>query len=155
MVWVKAKVDPSLYLKIPGNIISIWGHNFEVQQDGSLCMEMHSDFIATAKKAGRITVLKDPPPGKGKPIDIQEAITIVRSEVPVGLTLNLGNYYGAGDLDKLFKKLSKFKRTDLVKFAAERFPESSKIKANLKTTDILDEIKSLIDSAILNELKED
>ena len=154
MVWVKAQIDPRLYQKIPGGIIRVWGHDFEIQQDGTLCMEMHPDFIDAGVQIERFTIMNTPPPGKEKKMD--EKIKIIKPDIPVGFTMDIGNYYGAGDLNKLIDKISAFKRKDLVEFAAQRFPDTPKIKANLKTKDILDKIRSLIDSATLDELsKED
>lgn len=53
-MWVKAIVDPGLYIKVPGNIISVWGHKFEIQIDGSLCLDMHEDFVANEVRAKRV-----------------------------------------------------------------------------------------------------
>ena len=153
MVWVKAHINPKLYIKVPGNIICLWGHDFEIQQDGTLCMEVHPDFVDAGVKAGRFSIMTAPPPGKEK--SMEDKIKIIKPNIPVGFTMDVGNYYGAGDLNKLIDKISAFKRTDLVEFAAQRFTDTPKIKANLKKRDILDKIRSLIDSAMLDELSKE
>ena len=147
-LWVKAIVNPKLYLKVPGQIIRIWGHDFVIQTDGSLCMNMHEDFVAAELKAGRIQKVS-PPPGK-EPEKMEKKITIVK-EPPPGFTMDIGNYYGAGDLNALIEKVSELKTPAIARFAAERFPDKDKLKG--KKDDMVDKIRSYIDSALL--LKEE
>ena len=151
MVWVKAKVNPKLYLKVPGLIIAIWGHDFEVQKDGSLCMQMHPDFVDTEVKANRIEIMKDPPFEKDN--KAAERVTIIQPNIPVGFTLDIGNYYGVGDLNKLIDKVTKLKKTEIIAFAAERFPRRKKLDERKKKDDLIDKIRSFIDSELI-KLKE-
>ena len=142
-MWVKAKVDPKLYLHIPGTIIRVWGHDFEIQTDGSLCTDMHEDFVATEIKAGRIKKIS-PPPGKGKP-----EIKVTKLEPATGFTMDIGNYYGAGDLDTLFERVTKMKRGEIVQFSKERFPKEKRLKGNIAKEDLIDQIRTYIDSALM------
>lgn len=153
MVWVKAKVDPKLYIKVPGTIIRNWGHDFIVQVDGSLCMQMHPDFVAAEVKAGRIEVMEKAPPGHDK--NVADKITIVKQDTPPpGYTLDIGNYYGAGDLNKLIDGISKFRKNQIISFIEERFPEEQ-VDSALKKSDMVDKLRSLIDSALLQFEDED
>jgi len=151
MVWVKAIIDQKLYLKVPGLIIPIWGHEFEVQKDGSLCMEMHPDFIPTEVAAKRIEIMKDPPFEKDS--KAAEKVTIIQPNIPVGFTMDIGNYYGVGDLNKLIEKVTKLKKTEIIAFAAERFPRRKKLDERKKKDDIIDKIRGFIDSELM-KLKE-
>jgi hypothetical protein len=151
IMWVQAIVDPKLYAKITGSIITIWGHRFEVQQDGSLCLDMNTDFIASEMKAGRIKRMASPPPGKDK--KIFEKI-VIKQDPPVGFTMNIGNYYGAGDLNTLIERVEKMKNKEIVVFASERFPTKKKLRINMKSEDMIDKVRSYIDSALV-ALKKD
>ncbi len=147
MVWVKAIIDRKLYAHVTGQIIRLWGHDFEVQQDGSLCLEMNSGFVDSEVRAGRIKKLNAPPPGKSK--TIHEDITII---IPDDFTLDIGNYYGAGDLNKLIEKITAMKKAEVIKFADNRFT-NHRLKRTMKAEDIIDKIRSLIDSAFLKAQK--
>jgi hypothetical protein len=151
-MWVQAIVDPKLYPKQPGGIIRLWGHKFEIQIDHTLCMDMHSDFVATEVRSGRVTKMTSPPPGKDK--EIAKKI-IIKQDPPVGFTMDVGNYYGAGDLDTLFERITKMKNKEIVGFAVERFPDKEKLKANMKSKDMVDKIRSYVDSAIIAYNEED
>lgn len=154
MVWVKAIVDPKLYLKVPGGIIRLWGHDFIIQTDGSLCMQMSPDFVAAEVRAGRIKELSSPPPGK-EPEQIAEKITIIQPKVPDGLTMDIGNYYGAGDLNKLLVTVKELTAKAIVKFSADRFPDKKKLTLSMGKDDMLDKIRSYIDSTLVSVTKDD
>jgi len=147
-MWVKANVDPKLYLKIPGQIIRVWGHDFTIQKDGSLCIDMHEDFVATELKAGRIQKVSPLPGTEPEKITIVKETKILK-EPPPGFTMDIGNYYGAGDLNTLIEKVSELKAPAIIKFAAERFPDEAKLKG--KIPDMVDKIRSYVDSALLKE----
>ena len=147
MVWVKAIIDPKLYSHVTGQTIRLWGHDFEIQQDGSLCMKMDPEFIASETKAGRIKIMDSPPPGKDK--EIHKKVTVVDTISP-SFTMDIGNYYGVGDLNKLIEKVTAMKRNKIFKFVDERF-ENHGLKKSMKTEDLVDKIRSLIDSAFIKK----
>lgn len=145
MIWVKAIIDPKLYLKVPGQIIKVWGHDFEIQQDGSLCMEMDEDFVASETNAGRIKKMSSPPPGKDTMI--HKKITVIDT---TPFTMDIGNYYGVGDLNKLIEKVTAMKKSKILEFADERF-ENHDLKSSMTVEDLADQMRSLIDSAFIKK----
>ena len=156
-VWVRSTADPKLHTKVPGIIIRLYGHDFEVQVDGTLCMKMDPAFVKNEVKAGRIKVMKSPPAGKNEAI--HKKITIIDMTEPVitppkGFTMDIGNYYGAGDLNKLIEKVTELKKKEkIVKFADERFATHN-LKLSMKVEDIIDKIRSLVDSAYIQSKEE-
>lgn len=156
MVWVKAIIDPKLYMHVVGNVIRLWGHDFVVQQDGSLCMEMHPEFIDAEARAGRIRRLSTPPPGTDFK-KLAEKVTIVTPDVPEDtvLTMDIGNYYGVGTLEDLLKKVKTMKNKAIAEFAKKRFPKEKKLAINMKKDDMVDKIRSFIDSKMIKVAEED
>jgi hypothetical protein len=113
---------------------------------------MNEDFIASEIKAGRIKKMTSPPPGKDK--KIIKKITVIKQDLPVGFTMDIGNYYGAGDLNTLIERVEKMKNKEIIVFASERFPKKKKLRVNMESEDMIDKIRSYIDSALV-ALKKD
>lgn len=158
-VWVRATADPKLHTKVPGIIIRLYGHDFEVQVDGTLCMKMDPAFVKNEIKAGRVRVMKFPP---GKDEVAHKKITIIDTTGPFivdtiskEFTMDIGNYYGAGDLNQLIERITALKKKEkMIKFADERFTTHS-LKLSMKIEDVIDKIRSLVDSAYIQAKKED
>jgi len=145
-VWVRAAVNTKLHTKVPGVPIRLWGHDFEVQVDGTLCMQMDRAYVKNEVKAGRVRVMESPPVGKDKAM--HKKITVIDTTGPK-LTMNIGNYYGAGDLNTLIERVSAMrKKESIINFADKRF-EDHNLKLSMKLDDIIDKVRSLVDSAYI------
>jgi hypothetical protein len=149
-IWVRSTADPKLHTKVPGVVIRIYGHDFETQLDGTLCMRMNPAFVKDEVKAGRVRVMKMPPAGTEEEMTIVE---IEKTEGPVfPFTLDVKTYYGAGDLNSLIEKITamKMEKKDLIMFANERF-KNHNLKMSMKTEDMIDNIRTLTDSAYIKK----
>lgn len=151
-VWVRAAVDAKLHTKVPGIPIRLWGHDFEVQVDGSLCMQMDHAYIKHEVKAGHVRVMDSPPAGKDRAM--HKKITVIDTTGPK-FTMDIGNYYGAGDLNALIEKITEMrKKESVIDFADKRF-ENHDLKLSMKLNDIIDKIRSLVDSAYIQHKEGD
>jgi len=93
----------------PNSRFSAFGHVFTIQPNGEAHCDMHEDFIKTEVGAGRVELIAQNKKEKIK--DSTELETF---------TFDIGNYYGAGDLDKLMKKLGVLRKSLLTEFADTR-----------------------------------
>jgi hypothetical protein len=159
-VWVKALVDPKLHTKVPGVGIVLWGHAFQTQSDGSLCMEMDIDFVKPEVRAGRIRVLEKPPPGKSNEAMISKIVVIkepVVEKKPVekkpAFTHDIGDFFGAGSLNDLIDQIGQYTKSELIEFADERF-KGHEISKTMKNDMIIDKIRSLTDIAYMQYTEE-
>jgi hypothetical protein len=148
-VWVKALVDPKLYIKVAGVQIILWGHVFETQADGTLCTEMNTDFVKSEVRAGRVRVLEKPPPGKSNEAMISKIDVVDTNKEDRDFALDISNYYGAGDLNTLILKISEdMTKEQMMVFADDRFKDHS-LKYNMTREVMIDKIRSLVDSAYM------
>jgi hypothetical protein len=92
----------------PGTVFNCYGHQWIIQANGDAIGMIHQDFHATEVPAGRYVVLED----EKKPEDAYEL---------TDFTMDIGTYYGAGDMEKLQKKISKLRSDALMGFAVTRF----------------------------------
>jgi len=151
--WVEAIIDPSIYPNLPGSVITLWGFKFKIYPGKHLCLEMPNDFVKTEVRAGHVRVMQQPPPGvvpKKKPVEVKpvhKEVEIDIQDESDGFTMDVGNYYGAGDLDKLIEKLQDLGNVAKIKaFARKRFDVSFPNTA--KRDEILDHIRVLVDYEI-------
>lgn len=150
--WVEAIIDPSIYPNLPGSIITLWGFRFKIYPGKKLCLDMPNDFVKTEVRAGHVRIMQQPPPGvvppkKAKPEPVQKKVEIDLQDESDGFTMDVGNYYGAGDLDALIKKLEDIGNIAKIKaFARKRFDVSFPNTA--KRDEILDHIRVLVDYEI-------
>jgi len=151
-VWVRATVDTKLHTKVPGIPIRLWGHDFEVQVDGTLCMQMDPAYVKHEVKAGHVRIMNSPPAGKDTAM--HKKITVIDRTGP-NLTLDIGTYYGAGDLNTLIERISAMrKKESIINFADKRF-EDHDLKLSMKLNDLIDKIRSLVDSAYIQHKEGD
>jgi len=151
-VWVKALVDPKLYTKVPGIGITLWGHTFETQIDGSLCMEMDIAFVKSEVRSGRIRVLEKPPPGKSNE-EMASRIIVEDKEPSFTFTSEIKDYYGAGDFNLLMEEVKSMTKSQLMDFIDERFPDHE-IRKTMNKEVIIDKTRSLIDVARIKYVEE-
>jgi len=79
---------------------------------------------------------------------MHKKITVIDTTGPK-LTMNIGNYYGAGDLNTLIERVSAMrKKESIINFADKRF-EDHNLKLSMKLDDIIDKVRSLVDSAYI------
>lgn len=115
---VRVKLINSLVVGQPGEKFSAFGHEFEIQPDGSAVANVHSDFVDTEVKAGRYVVVDDPRQSDPDGLAIEQYEDEKSEADKFGY--DLGNYFGAGDLGKLREKMAALKKNDLQKFAETR-----------------------------------
>jgi len=171
-IWVRLKEDPKVYKHNPvGTVIRAYGHDFIIQKDGTLCVQMHVDFIRNEVNADRVEIINPPK----DPIVIQEpeaevSIEDFIKERKVGekntpfvpdeevideaiknadlqqFSFDIGTYYGAGDLSTLLKKIEALKNKNMIiTFAGERF--KVKLPETMAREEIIDKVKDLVDEA--------
>ena len=156
-IWVKAVVDPSLYPFMPGAVIRLWGFDFTIYQDKSLCIEMETDYIRSQVKAGRVRIMDTPPPGILDDIDSDEDETPVQKKVSVKLpdpefTMDVKSYFGHGNMNNFIENLRKLSVPKIKSFSKERFEKTFPI--NIKKDDLLDEIRTLTDIEFITSNKD-
>lgn len=147
--WVKAIVDPKLYPFLPGSTIRMWGFDFTIYTDKSLCLKMHNDFVSGEVKAGRVKIMESPPPGivEIKPEKTEhKKISIDISDQQ--FTYDITNYFGSGNMNRLIEDLRELTNPKIRTFAKKRF-ENISFASNATKDDMLDKIRSLTDIEIL------
>jgi len=146
--WVQAIVDPKLYPYMPGAIIRLWGHDFKIYTDKSLCMEMPNEFVSSEVKAGRVKVLNGLPPGIVEvDLNVPEHKKVrVELEKPQ-FTLDVSSYFGSGSLNQLINDLEKHTVEHIKEFAKDRF--EMEFPARTLKADMLDEIRTMTDLKII------
>lgn len=97
-----------------GDAVALWGHTFVMQKDGMLVCEMPINVARHELGAGRVMRYQASDFVNRAPVD------------PVGsaldkFTMDIGTYYGAGDLDVLQKRIEKLKVTEIQEFTEKRF----------------------------------
>lgn len=162
--WVQAIVDQSLYPFIPGATIRLWGHDFKIYPNRKLCMRMHNDFIASETKAGHVTVMNSPPPGvvevetpkEDTKIETKDDVPEQKKvEIKIDLpdfTMDIGSYFGHGNMTKLMDKIGKLTVPEIRSFAKERFQKTFPVRAS--KDEILDEVRTLTDRAVIRIIEE-
>ena len=152
--WVQAVIDPKLYPNMPGSVIRLWGFDFKIYTDKSLCLEMPNDFVKHEVKAGHVKVMDSLPPGIVEvDMDIPDHKKVnVKIEDPQ-FTKSVKNYYGYGNMNAFIENISKLTVPKIKSFAKSRFDVTFPI--NIKKEDLLDELRSLTDLAIISEEAEE
>lgn len=113
----------------PGQIVMCWGHQFIIQPNGDAIAMIHKDFIKDEVAAGRYVVIED-----------DEKKTLAK-EHKSQFGTELGNYFGAGSLDKLIQEISKLDITGISEFSKENF--SITLPPSMSKEEMLSEIKAL------------
>ena len=107
----KCKLNSKYVVGAPGTPFTAYGHQFIIQQNGDAVASIHKDFIENEVKAGRIIVLEE---------NIKEKQTAAQSDELSGFTMDIGTYFGAGDLEKLHKKVTILRKEAMQGFANSR-----------------------------------
>jgi len=90
-----------------GSTFRAFGHDFVIQPNREAHAIVHEDYIKAEVKAGRYVVIEDD--------------SKANYEKEFGdLTFDVNQYFGAGDLAKLQKKIEKLRREALANFAETR-----------------------------------
>jgi hypothetical protein len=105
---VKVKLIRTHVVAAPGEIITAFGHKFEMQPNGECHCDMHRDFIPTEVGAGRVEVIE---PGTPQPEEVPELVQF---------TMEISDFYGTGSLEKLRTELTKCRKELLQEFASTR-----------------------------------
>jgi hypothetical protein len=100
---VRPVTDYSLAGLRAGDQVMLWGHTFEMQKDRCLVCDMDATSARIELKVGRCIryQVEEPEP---KPVEKSGPIE------------ELGNYYGAGDLETLRKKIEAMDVTQIQTF---------------------------------------
>lgn len=106
---VKVKLLRTHVSALPGQIVTAFGHKFVMQPSGDVLCDMHRDFVPTEVAAGRIEVVEPGPPKK------QEIVPELMQ-----FSMEVSDFYGVGDVDKLATALSKLRKELLQEFASTR-----------------------------------
>ena len=97
----------------PGTILPLWGHKFVVHKNGDAIAQIYKSTAEAGAAAGRYLIVSDKNDQASQPE--QEA----KSYFEFGMDIK--NYYGAGDLDKLAEKLKTLETNNLIDFASKHF----------------------------------
>jgi hypothetical protein len=124
----------------PGNPIVIYGHTFVIQPNGEAHCDMHEDFVEAELQAGRIAKVDGSQPTylSNKP----EENMVPTFPKLAGFTWDIGNYFGAGDLKKLIRKVEILNKSEMIEFA--RIKLSIELPQTMTNKDIVEEIKNTI-----------
>ena len=149
---VKVKLVHQHITGAPGNPITIYGHLFTIQPNGEAHCDMHKDFVEAELKAGRIAL-----------VDTERSQPSYLSEHPennltpsfpklAGFTWDIGNYFGAGDLKKLIRKVEILNKNEMIEFA--RIKLSIELPPTMTNKDIVEEIKNTVEQkhGVTNDL---
>jgi hypothetical protein len=113
----------------PGQIVMCWGHQFIIQPNGDAIAMIHRDFIKDEVAAGRYVVIED---------DKKKTLP---KEHKSQFGTEIGNYFGAGSLDKLMQEISKLDITGISEFSKEKF--SITLPPSMSKKEMLSEIEAL------------
>lgn len=131
---VKVKLIRTHVVGRPGEIVIAFGHKFEIQPNGDAVCDMHKDFIPTEVKARRVEVIE---PGNARPNEIIPELS--------GFTMDVADYFGKGNIDRLMNELARLRKDLLQEFVLSRF--SIEIPSNIANHDILKQIRNLCERA--------
>ena len=150
----------------PGKKFAAFGHQFEIQPDGSAVALVDEAFVESEVKAGRYVLVEDQfeenEPELDPVIDGPDRIIRNKKDAPSevivenpleGFSNDLNNYFGAGSIDELRKKIKALNKNKMQLFAEKRLqfilPDSMG-KARM-VTEIVKTIEALIKAKMPDE----
>jgi hypothetical protein len=119
MKFPRVKLLNTVVVGKPGKKMMFFGHEFEIQPDGSAVAEIHPDFVEGEVAAGRVEVIRDYMEEEN---ETPEEIVKERPQASAlsQFSLNPGNYFGTGSLRKLKKQISALTKPLIIEFADTR-----------------------------------
>jgi hypothetical protein len=134
----KCKLNSPYVTGAPGTVFTAYGHKFIIQANGDAVGSIHKDFVENEVKSGRLILLKD---------NIKEKPVATQSDELSGFTMDIGTYFGAGDLEKLHKKVTILRKEAMQGFANSRL--------NLELPDTLSRNKMVVEIMSVVNAKDD
>jgi hypothetical protein len=131
---VKVKLLRTHVSALPGQIVTAFGHKFVMQRNGDVVCDMHKDFIPTEVAAGRVEVIEPGPPKKDE----------IVPEL-MQFSMEVSDFYGIGDADKLQTALSKLRKELLQEFASTRL--SVDLPGSIPNDRMIKQISDLVQRA--------
>lgn len=108
-----------------GTTLTVYGHDFIIQKNGSAIAEIDESFTKAEKKLGRYKVLEDTPVIKE---NFQKAHPVPRKDLLTDIGFEIKDFFGTNDINKLYKKIKNFDKDQTILFAETRLklnlPES-------------------------------
>ena len=102
-----------------GSAVSVYGHQFIIQKNGSAIAEIDEAFIEVESKSNRYKVIENDP--------VQQH-PIPRKDLLMDIGYEIKDLFGTKDINKLYKKIRKFDKDQAILFAETRlklnFPDS-------------------------------
>jgi len=96
--------------------VMMWGHTFTVQPNGILVAELEEHIARLELLNGRVTRYHESDFEIYKPEKEKEE----KTEPSFNFGIDIGNYYGVGDLETLRQKISAMDISNIQKFAEEK-----------------------------------
>jgi hypothetical protein len=96
----------------PGEIITVYGHNFTIQPDLRAVGEIEEDFVEQGVAAGRFRVLGD---------ESKQTTPLAKKELLESFSFEIEDYFGADNINEFIDKIKEFKnKNQIILFAETR-----------------------------------
>jgi len=146
----KVRVILTQKVKHPvGSKLKIYGHDFIVQKDGTAAAMVEESVSGAEIKRGRY-ILADQAP---------KQIPVLNTSYVDSFGYDVGQYYGAGSLEKLKKKIDDMRKGEISHFAQTRLGENIRMNQSKSRMifELIDAIKKQLESELPEaaETKED
>lgn len=115
----------------PGESFTCYGHTWIMQPNGDSIGEIHVDFHKVETASGRYVVL-----------DEEKIKITATSDLQSEFTMDIGTYYGAGDLDKLRRKIGIQRKELIQSFADTRLNVS--LPPTMSKSEMITEIMTMV-----------
>lgn len=137
---VKLKLVNSVVMGAPGDIISVWGHKFTVNEEFECVCEMPEDMARSSADAGRVEIIKISNEDSTEIIPIESILKRFGNDP--------NNYFGLTDSMEFRKEISRLTKWQLIDFANQKLRielahTSSKSKLIADTCTAVENIRSV------------